>query len=144
MRLDILANAGLALTGNEIGIKLDGTTLAMASAGLKLKAATAQYKFLMSGGSPFDYAETDVSSLAGAGMTATNGVLNVIAGSLVTVAADSVGVTPAAADYSFIKALQTPWTPVWATLASLAGAGLFHAAGVFSTVANDMDFGAFV
>lgn len=143
-RADILANSGIALTSNSFGIKLDGTTLAMGASGLKLKAASAQYKHLVSGGTPFDYAEAPISDMAGAGMTATNGVLNVIAGSLVTVAADSVGVTPAAADYSFIKAVTTPWAPVWATLASLAGAGLVHTAGVLSTVANDMDFGAFV
>jgi len=78
-RLDILASAGLALTGNEIGIKLDGTTLAMGASGLKLKAASAQYKFLMSGGTPFDYAETDVSSLAGAGLAHAAGVLHTVA-----------------------------------------------------------------
>jgi len=142
-RADILANAGIALTANSFGIKLDGTTLAMGASGLKLKAATAQYKFLMSGGTPFDYAETAVSALAGAGLGCTNGVLAIGEGTLIDVQADTVGIHPASVDYSFIKAVTTPWAPVWATLASLAGAGLAHVAGVFNTVANDFDFGAF-
>lgn len=141
---DFLSTGGLSLSGNSLQIKLDGTTLQVSESGLKLKPATAQYKFLMSGATPFDYAETDVSSLAGNGLTCASGVLAVGAGTLISVAADTVGLSPAASDYSFIKAATTPWTPAWASISSLAGAGLAHNAGVLSTVANDMDFGAFV
>lgn len=140
MRLDLLANAGLALTGNEIGIYIDATAadLELSSAGIRIKRATAQYKFLQSGATPFDAAWVDVSTLAGAGLTAATGILAVGAGSLVSVAADTVGITPAAADYSFIKAVTTPWTPVWGLLSDLAGAGLTHSAGVLAVGAGNL------
>lgn len=142
-RLDILANAGLALTGNEIGIKLDSghSTLSLSSDGLKLAVASAQYKFLMSGGSPFDYAEASISDLAGAGLGCTNGVLAVGEGTLIDVAADTVGLHAGASDYQFIKTTTTPWTPAYADISSLAGTGLVHSAGALSV--GDLDCGAF-
>lgn len=143
-RLDLLANAGLALTGNEVGIKIDATaaSLELSSDGIRIKRATAQYKHMVSGATPFDAVWEDTSTLAGAGLAATNGVLAVGAGTLVTVGADTVGITPADADYKFIKATTTPWAAAWATIASLAGTGLLHAAGVLSV--GDLDFGSFV
>jgi hypothetical protein len=149
IQLDLLANAGLALTGNEVGIKLNATAanLELSSDGIAIKKATAQYKHLVSGATPFDAAWEDTSTLAGAGMTATNGVLNVIANAsnLITVGADDIGITRPAADYMFMKAVTTPWDPVWATIASLAGTeaatGLVAAAGVLAI--GNVDCGAF-
>ena len=139
-RADILANSGIALTSNSFGIKVDATaaSLEVDTNGLRIKRPTAQYKFMMSGATPFDPAWTDVSTLAGAGLTAATGVLAVGAGTLVTVAADTVGLSPAAADYSFIKATTTPWTPAWATIDSLAGAGLVSATGVLAVGAGTL------
>jgi hypothetical protein len=78
-RLDILANAGLALTGNEIGIKVDAgfPKLSVGADGLKLAVASAQYKFLVSTSTPFNYVEGSISDLAGTGLTCTTGVLAV-------------------------------------------------------------------
>jgi hypothetical protein len=146
-RLDLLANAGLALTGNEVGIKLNATAanLELSSDGIAIKKASAQYKFLMSGGTPFDYAETAVSALAGAGLGCTNGVLAVGEGTLIDVAADTVGLHAGAADYQFITTGTTPWTPGYANIATLAGVeattGLLCAAGVLSV--GNIDCGAF-
>jgi hypothetical protein len=81
MRLDILANAGLALTGNEIGIKVDAgfPKLSIGADGLKLAVASAQYKFLVSTSTPFNYVEGSISDLAGTeattGLVCTAGVL---------------------------------------------------------------------
>jgi hypothetical protein len=85
----------------------------------------------------------DTSILAGAGLGCTNGILAVGEGTLIDVQADTVGIHPGAADHQFIKTTTTPWTATYANISTLAGAGLSHSAGVLSTVANDMDFGAF-
>jgi hypothetical protein len=142
---DLLSTGGLSLSTNSMQIKLDGSTLAVGASGLKMTNGAVDYQFLATTTTPWAPAYTNISALAGAGMTATNGVLNVIAdaNNVITVAADAVGITRPAADYQFIKATTTPWNPVWGNIADLAGAGLVHSAGVFHTVANDADFGAF-
>jgi hypothetical protein len=142
-QLDLLATGGLLLTGNEVGIKVDSghSTLSLSADGLKIAVASAQYKFLMSGASPFDYAEASISDLAGVGLDCTNGVLAVGEGTLLDVQANSVGIHVGASDYQFIGTATTPWTPQYLNISSLAGTGLSHSAGVLSV--GDLDFGAF-
>jgi hypothetical protein len=144
IRMDIKANTGLELSGNEVGIHIDSghPNLSVGADGLKIAVASAQYKFLMSGASPFDYEEASVSDLAGAGLDCTNGVLAVGEGTLLDVQANTVGIHAGASDYQFIGTGTTPWTASYKNISTLAGTGLVHAAGALSV--GDLDFGAFV
>ena len=139
-RADLLSTGGLSLSTNSIQVKCDATAANLESdaSGLRIKQASAQYKFMSSGATPFNAGWTDISTLAGAGLTAATGVLAVGAGSLVSVAADTVGVAAGASDYQFIKTTTTPWTPAYADISTLAGAGLVAATGVLAVGAGSL------
>lgn len=101
----------LSLAGQELGLDTQAANLVFAGPTSGAAAAptfrsavvadlpvgSAQYQFLMTGATPFAPVYTAVSALAGAGMTATAGVLNVIAANTsMTINADSLQVRLAA------------------------------------------------
>lgn len=74
-------------------------------------------------------------TIAGAGLTISSKVLNVGAGTLITVGADTVSVSNGIAQYQVPVTGATPFSPSWTNLSALAGtnltftAGQFHSAG---------------
>ena len=72
------------------------------------------------------------TAIAGAGLVDTSGGLDIGAGTLITVAANDVGVTPDNADYGFIGSTTTPWAATWLRISQFAGLGLSHSAGVLA------------
>ena len=73
-------------------------------------------------------------AMAGAGLTYNSGVLDVGAGTLLTVAADSVGIT-AGSTYQYIGT-GGGTAAAWQNLSGLAGAGLTHTTGVLAVGAG--------
>ena len=80
---------------------------------------------------------TSGAGLTGGGDLSANRTIDVGAGTLITVAADSIGITSGAADYGYIGSSTTPWTATWRSISTLAGAGLTHTAGVLDVVTAD-------
>ena len=74
-------------------------------------------------------------AMAGDGLTYNSGVLDVGAGTLVTVGADSVGIT-AGANYQYIGT-GAGTAAAWQNLSTLAGSGLTHSAGVLAVGAGN-------
>ena len=81
----------------------------------------------------------NVAELAGNGLTATNGVLAVGAGTLMTVAADTIGLSNGTAQYQVPVTGATPFTPTWTDLATFAGAGLAFTSGALRRGRRDAD-----
>ena len=75
------------------------------------------------------------AAMAGDGLTYSSGVLNVGAGTLITVGADSVGIT-AGSTYQYIGT-GGGTAAAWQNLSTLAGAGLTHSAGVLAVGAGN-------
>lgn len=75
------------------------------------------------------------AAMAGDGLTYNSGVLDVGAGTLITVGADSVGIT-AGSTYQYIGT-GAGTAAAWQNLSGLAGAGLTHAAGVLAVGAGN-------
>ncbi len=75
------------------------------------------------------------AALAGDGLSYDGVALNVGAGTLLTVAADSVGIT-AGSTYQFIGT-GSGTAAAWQNLSTLAGAGLTHSAGVLAVGAGN-------
>ena len=75
------------------------------------------------------------AAMAGDGLTYSSGVLNVGAGTLITVGADSVGIT-AGSTYQFVGT-GAGTAAAWQNLSGLAGAGLTHSAGVLAVGAGN-------
>ena len=75
------------------------------------------------------------AAMAGDGLTYSSGVLNVGAGTLITVGADSVGIT-AGSTYQYIGTVGGT-VAAWQNLSTLAGAGLTHSAGVLAIGAGN-------
>ena len=75
------------------------------------------------------------AAMAGDGLTYNSGVLDVGAGTLITVGADSVGIT-AGANYQYIGT-GSGTAAAWQNLSTLAGSGLTHSAGVLAVGAGN-------
>ena len=75
------------------------------------------------------------AAMAGDGLTYSSGVLNVGAGTLITVGADSVGIT-SGSTYQYIGT-GSGTAAAWQNLSTLAGAGLTHSAGVLAIGAGN-------
>ena len=75
------------------------------------------------------------AALAGDGLSYDGVALNVGAGTLITVGADTVGIT-AGANYQFVGT-GAGTAAAWQNLSGLAGAGLTHAAGVLAVGAGN-------
>ena len=73
--------------------------------------------------------------MAGDGLTYDAGVLDVGAGTLITVGADSVGIT-AGSTYQYIGT-GSGTAAAWQNVSGLAGAGLTHSAGVLAVGAGN-------
>jgi len=78
------------------------------------------------------------AGLSGGGDLSADRTFTVGAGTLITVGTDDVGITPAASDYSFIKATTTPWAAAWTNISTLAGAGLTEATGILAVGAGTL------
>jgi hypothetical protein len=70
-------------------------------------------------------------SLAGNGLTIASKVLNVGAGTLISVGADTVGLANGSAQYQVPVTGANPYTPAYTALSSFAGGGLLFSGGVF-------------
>ena len=132
--LSSFAGSGLAFSaGFNVGA---GTLITVNSNDVALANGTAQYQVPVTGATPFTPAYTLLSSFAGNGLTFGSDFA-VGAGTLMTVAADTIGLSNGSAQYQFITTGATPFTPAYASLSTLAGSGLGYAAGVLSVgVAN--------
>jgi hypothetical protein len=111
--LSTFAGDGLVFTGGVYTVELSATS------GLELTGTTPSKTLQVA------------DAIAGAGLTIASKVLAVGAGSLITVAADSVGITPGSAQYQIPITGTTPFAPAWTGLSTLAGSGLTFGSGVF-------------
>jgi hypothetical protein len=130
-----LSLGGFALTVPATGTAALGAASSTASSTNDVSGATHTHAI------DSTIARSAVTITAGAGLTGggdltANRTLTVGAGTLITVAADDVGITPGAADYGYIGSTTTPWTAGWRSLSTLAGAGLTHTAGVLAVGAG--------
>lgn len=91
---------------------------------------TAQYQVPVTGASPYLATYTELSTFAGNGLTFGTGY-NVGAGTLISVAADTVGLANGSAQYQVPVTGATPFTPAYAALSSFAGAGIGFSGGQF-------------
>lgn len=111
--------------------------------GVRTLANAHAHSHLSGVGSSDHHVQTAIT--AGAGLTgggAGAGVsLAVGAGTLITVGADDVGITPGAADYGFIGSTTTPWTAGWKSISQLAGNGLTHTAGALAVGVSGLGLG---
>ncbi|MGB2787861.1 MAG: hypothetical protein WBC13_00865 [Dokdonella sp.] len=77
------------------------------------------------------------STVAGAGLSYSSGVVNVGAGTLISVAADTVALANGSQQYQVPVTGASPFSPAWTTLAGFAGNGLSFTGGQFAVgVAN--------
>ena len=72
------------------------------------------------------------SSVAGAGLAYTAGVLSVNAGTLISVASDNVNLANGSAQYQVPVTGATPFTPAFTALSTFAGAGMSFTGGQFA------------
>lgn len=107
-----------------------GTLIGLSGQQVSLANGSAQYQVPVTGASPFTPAWTALSGMAGAGMTFGSGAFAVGAGTLITVGADTVGIT-AGANYQYIGT-GSGTAAAWQNLSTLAGNGLTHSAGVLA------------
>lgn len=134
-QLNKTVTAGNGLTGGgalTANITLDvgaGTLITVAADTVSVANGTAQYQVPMTGATPFTPAWTALSTMAGAGLTFATGAFAVGAGTLITVAADTVGVANGTAQYQVMVTGATPFTPAYTALSSLTGAGLTFTGG---------------
>lgn len=110
-------------------LALDGTSKFPIGA---LPNADAQYKVLISGVSPYAPAYTALSTFAGAGLSWGTGVFDIGAGTLITVGADSVGLSNGTAQYQVPVTGESPYTPSYTLLSSFAGDGITWSTNVYS------------
>jgi len=103
--------AGTLISVTDAGANA-AVTLALANGG-------AQYQIPITGASPYTPAWTNMSTLAGAGLTSGSGALAVGAGTLISVAADTVGLSVGSAAYQVPLTGATPFTPGWTSLGAL-------------------------
>lgn len=130
-------HAATGLTAGQV-LKATGTTTFgwRALAVGELAPGTAQYQIPVTSATPFTPAYTDLSDFAGNGLTFSAG-FHVGAGTLVTVAANTVGLSNGSAQYQIPVTSATPFTPAYTALSSFAGAGIGFSGGQFTVgVAN--------
>lgn len=127
------ATAGDGLTFDGAALNVGAGTLVTVGADSVGVTAGSTYQFVGTG-SGTAAGWRNVSELAGAGLTATNGVLVVGAGTLVTVGADTVGITTGST-YQFIGT-GSGTSAAWQNMSTLAGAGLTHTNGVLEVGAG--------
>lgn len=107
-------------------LRLDGTTLTIGANGVKVTDST--------------FVAYGRQVIAGAGLTgggalgAADVTLNIGAGTLITVAADSVGLSNGAVQYQVPMTGPLPYTPAWTTLSTLAGDGIAFSAGFLANI----------
>lgn len=115
-------------TGGNATMRYDGSTVNIdKSFTVSGTAVVVTSRQIISGG-----------GLSGGGDFSADRTLVVGAGTLITVGADDVGITPGTTDYGFIGSTTTPWTATWLSLSQLAGAGLTHTAGVLAVGAGTL------
>jgi len=78
--IDVGAGDGIQVDADSVTVKLDGTTLAKGTSGLKVANGTEQYQFLATGATPFAPAYASLSTLAGTGLSYAAGALSVAYG----------------------------------------------------------------
>lgn len=133
VNLSTLAGAGLTHTTGVLAVGA-GTMITVAADAVGVTDG-ANYQFIGTGGTT-SAGWRNVSELAGAGLTAANGILAVGAGTLLTVAADTVGITTGST-YQFIGT-GSGTSASWINMSTLAGNGLSHSAGVLTVGAGTL------
>jgi len=77
------------------------------------------------------------NGLTGGGALSTDVTLNVGAGTLIAVAADTVGLANGSAQYQVPVTGASPYTPAYTALSTFAGSGLTFVSGTFAVGAGD-------
>jgi hypothetical protein len=134
--ISTLAGNGLTHATGVLAVGA-GTLITVGSDSVGITPGASDYGYIGSTTTPWTASWISLSTLAGDGLTHTTGVLAVGAGTLVTVSANAVGITPGASDYGYIGSTTTPWTATWIGLSTLAGNGLTHTTGVLAVGAGD-------
>lgn len=133
---DTVAGAGLTIASKVLAVGA-GTLITVAADAVGLSVGSAQYQVPVTGANPYTPGWTDLSTFAGDGLTFSAGTFNVGAGALITVAANTVGVSNGTAQYQVPVTGATPFAPDWIALGTMAGTGLSFASGVFTVNAGD-------
>ena len=132
-----LAGAGLAATNGVLAVGA-GTLMTVATDTVGLSNGAAQYQVPVTGATPFTPAWTDLAAFAGNGLTFSAGAYVVGAGTLMTVGADTIGLSNGTAQYQLPVTGATPFTPAWTSMSSFAGAGLTFTGGVYAVGAGTL------
>ena len=132
-----LAGAGLAATNGVLAVGA-GTLMTVATDTVGLSNGAAQYQVPVTGATPFTPAWTDLPAFAGNGLTFSAGAYVVGAGTLMTVGADTIGLSNGTAQYQLPVTGATPFTPAWTSMSSFAGAGLTFTGGVYAVGAGTL------
>lgn len=119
-------------------------TISGATAGHVLRASSATaaaFAAIQDADLPSTIVRTSRTLTAGAGLTgggdlSADRTFNVGAGTLITVAADTVGLSVGSAQYQMITTGASPFTPAYTAMSTLAGAGLSFSAGVLAVGAG--------
>ncbi len=112
---DISVGNGIQISTDAVAIKLNATSgLSVDTNGLAL-----------------------ADTIAGNGLTIASKVLSVGAGTLISVAADNVGLSNGTAQYQIPVTGAAPYTPSWTLLSTFAGDGLVFSAGTFAVNPGD-------
>lgn len=115
-------------------------TISGATAGHVLRASSATaaaFAAIQDADLPATIVRTSRTLTAGAGLTgggnlSADRTFDVGAGTLITVAADTVGLSVGSAQYQMITTGASPFTPAYTAMSTLAGGGLTHSAGVLA------------
>ena len=121
--VSLTAGDGLALTGTTIDV-VAGDGVSVAADSVAVDSTVVRTTRTVTAG----------SGLTGGGALSSNLTLNVGAGTLITVGADTVGITTGA-NYQYIGT-GSGTAAAWQNLSGLAGAGLTHSAGVLAVGAG--------
>ena len=134
--VDFTAGAGLTGGGTTAASRnfaVGAGTMITVNANDVAITAGATYQFIGTGSGTAP-GWRDVSELAGAGLTAATGVLAVGAGTLISIAADTVGIATGAT-YQFIST-GSGTAAGWRDISELAGAGLTATTGILAVGAG--------
>jgi hypothetical protein len=122
--VDWVAGDGLTLTGTTLDV-VAGSGISVAADAVAVDSTVVRTTRTVMAG----------SGLTGGGALSSDLTLNVGAGTLITVGADTVGITTGA-NYQYIGT-GSGTAAAWQNLSGLAGAGLTHSAGVFAVGAGN-------